>query len=61
MKPQPRKQCPRCGRQHSRKGVRYCDPCERAVLEEMRLSKYLEDRHIRHATNERATRPTGAR
>ena len=59
MKPQPRKQCPRCDRQHSRKGVRYCDPCERAVLEEMRLSKYLEDRHTN--TKERATRPTGAR
>jgi hypothetical protein len=59
MKPQPRKQCPRCNRQHSRKGVRYCDPCERAVIEEMRVSKYLEDRHM--SKNERATRPTGAR
>jgi hypothetical protein len=56
-----RKQCPRCKKDHSRKGARYCDPCERAVLEEMTLSKYLEDRHIRQATNERATRPTGAR
>ena len=46
MKPQLRKQCPRCNRQHNRKGVRYCDPCERAVIEEMRVSKYLEDRHL---------------
>jgi len=30
MKAQPRKTCPRCNRQHSRKGVRFCDPCERA-------------------------------
>jgi hypothetical protein len=59
MKPQPRKTCPRCNRQHSRKGVRYCDPCERIVIEEMRTSKYLEDRHMNK--NERATRPTGAR
>jgi hypothetical protein len=56
---QPRKQCPRCGKQHSRKGARYCDPCENAVIAEMRASKYLEDRHMK--TNERATRPTGAR
>jgi uncharacterized Zn finger protein (UPF0148 family) len=58
---QPRKQCPRCGKPHSRKGARYCDPCENAVIAEMRATKYLEDRHIRNATNERATRPTGAR
>ena len=55
----PRKECPRCNRQHSRKGVRYCDPCENAVIAEMRDTKYLEDRHIK--TNERAARPTGAR
>jgi hypothetical protein len=59
MKPQPRKQCPRCNRQHNRKGVRYCDPCENAVIAEMRKTKYLEDRHMNN--NERATRPTGAR
>lgn len=58
MKPVYRKNCPRCNRQHSRKGVRYCDPCERAVIEEMRTTKYLEDRHIRAATNERAVRRT---
>jgi len=59
MKPQPRKECPRCNRQHNRKGVRYCDPCERAVREAMQADKYLEDRHMNN--NERATRPTGAR
>jgi hypothetical protein len=59
MKAQPRKQCPRCNRQHSRKGVRFCDPCERAVVKEMEATKYLEDRHMKNS--ERATRPTGAR
>jgi uncharacterized Zn finger protein (UPF0148 family) len=59
MKPQPRKECPRCGKPHSRKGARYCDPCENAVIAEMRATKYLEDRHMKN--NERATRPTGAR
>ena len=43
---QPRKQCPRCGKQHSRKGAKYCDPCESAVVKEMEASKYLEDRHL---------------
>ena len=61
MKQPLRKTCPRCNRTHSRKGSRYCDPCERVVIEEMRATKYLEDRHIRQANNERATRPTGAR
>jgi len=46
MKPVPRKKCSRCGRQHSRKGVRYCDPCERVVRAGMEADRYLEDRHI---------------
>ena len=61
MKLQPRKECPRCNRQDSGKGARYCDPCETQVVKEMRATKYLEDRHIRQANNERATRPTGAK
>lgn len=55
------KQCQRCQRHYVRKGSRYCDPCETAVVKEMRETRYLEDRHIQHASNERATRPTGAR
>ncbi len=47
-----RKPCPRCGKDHSRKGFRYCDPCERIVIEEMKQTKYLEDRHLRAANVE---------
>ena len=43
-----RKQCPRCGKDHSRKGAKYCDPCERIVVKEMHDSNYLEDRHIKN-------------
>jgi hypothetical protein len=42
-----RKPCPRCGDDHSRRGQRYCDPCERIVIKEMAESRYLEDRHIK--------------
>lgn len=61
MKTTDRKPCQRCGRSHNRKGFRYCDPCERIVVNEMYESRYLEDRHMRSQLPKSQPKTKGAK